>query len=476
MASSGTAAAATRHLLARTTYGLTPSLVATVTPARRSAWLAAQLRPSKIADPTCDAVLKRLPRLAWSTPTVRAEVAAGRIDSWDVMMDVCVATLARAVWSTRQLFEVMVEFWSNHLNITCPSSEIWDNRHRYDVEVIRAHTFGRYRDMLRAAIVHPAMLMYLNNASSTKDNPNENLGREVLELHSVGVDGGYTERDVKQSALILTGLSTNWQTGAFVYRTVDHHVGPVRVMGFSHTNADPDGRAVVAAYLGYLATHPSTARRLCHKLAVRFVRDDPPRALVDRLVRVYLANDTSIAPVLVSLFSSPEFAASAGAKVRTPYESMLATVRALGLTPPTSGTAPLTELYWACSTVGQQPLAWPQPDGFPDNAAAWQSAGGALSRWNMNNSLANDWWPKGFRRPALTTFVPSPLPATYGALVDAVGWRLRQVGVTSIERTAICAFFGATPTTRLRVGSEVLTWRLGQLLALLLNTPTQALR
>lgn len=475
-ASTTSAAAATRHLLLRTTYGLTPELVRTVTPARRSAWLASQLRPASVPDPVADVVLRRLPRLALSTPTLRAQVKAGTLDSWDVMMDLCAATIARGLWSTRQLFEVMVELWSNHLNITCPSSEVWDNRHRYDADVIRRHALGRYRDLLYAAVVHPAMLSYLNNTSSTKQNPNENLGREVLELHTVGVDGGYTERDVKASALILTGLSTDWRTGAFVYRPGDHHVGRVSVMGFRHANSSADGRAVVSAYLGYLATHPATAQRVCRRLAVRFVGDDPPKALVDRLARTYVKGGTAIAPVLAQLFASPEFAASAGAKIRTPYESMLATVRALGIQPPTSGVTPLRELYWAISTVGQVPLGWPQPDGYPDVAAAWQSAGGTLARWNMNNNLANNWWPTGFRRPALTTFLPKPLPATYGALVDAVAVRVRQLGLSVPEREAICGFFGAKPTTRLRAGSEILTWRLGQLIALLLDAPSHGRR
>ncbi len=478
MATSGSAAAARslRHLLLRTTYGLTPELTRTVTPAKRSAWLSAQLRPWTIKDPACDAVMRRFPRLTYSIPTVHAQANAGTFDSWDVMNDLCVATIARATWSKRQLLEVMVELWSNHLNITCPSSEVWDSRHRFDADVIRKYAFGRYSDLLVAAIKHPAMLMYLNNASSTRSNPNENLGREVLELHSVGVGGGYTERDVKVSALILTGLSIDWETGAFRYRPEHHYVGQVRVMGFVHPNASADGRAVVEAYLRYLATRPATARRICRRLAVHFVRDDPPKALVDRMARIYLAKGTAIAPVLAHLFASREFAASADAKVRTPYEAMLASMRALGLQPPASGTGPLREMYWAFGSAGQQPFAWPQPDGYPDVASAWQSAAGALARWNMNSSLAGNWWPKGYRRPALSRFLPSPRPKTHGALIEGMALRLRQRPVTVVEREAICAFLGVRATTPVRKDSEVVTWRLEHVIALLLDTPTQIRR
>jgi uncharacterized protein (DUF1800 family) len=290
------------------------------------------------------------------------------------------------------------------------------------------------------------------------------------------VRGGYTERDVQQSALILTGLSVDWRTGAFTYRPADHHVGPVRVMGFRHANASADGRAVVDAYLRYLAAHPATGQRIARRLAVRFARDDPPKALVDRLARIYLAKGTAIAPMLVHLFSSKEFAAAADAKVRTPYESLLASVRALGLGPPSSGIEPVRGLYWALASVGQQPFAWPQPDGYPDVAAAWQSAAGAVARWNLNSSLASNWWPTGFRRPAPKTFLPKPLPATHGRLVEALALRLRQRPASVIERDAVCAFLGVRASTALRQDSPAVTWRLEQVLALLLDAPTQGWR
>ena len=122
------------------------------------------------------------------------------------MYDVSMATIARATWSKRQLFEVMCEFWSNHLNVTNPSDRVWDNRQDYDRRVIRKHALGRFEDMLIASATHPSMLLYLNNADSTKDYPNENYGRELLELHTVSVDGGYNEQDMRNSTLIMTGF------------------------------------------------------------------------------------------------------------------------------------------------------------------------------------------------------------------------------------------------------------------------------
>ena len=151
-------------------------------------------------------MLKHFPRLKWTILQVwdaefRADNDPLRLDnfSWEVMQDLLYSTIGRALWSKRQLFEVMADFWSNHLNVTCPG-DTWDSRHLYDSQVIRKYAFGKYKDMLLASAKHPAMLLYLNNEESTKQHPNENYGRELLELHTVGVDGGYDENDIYDSA------------------------------------------------------------------------------------------------------------------------------------------------------------------------------------------------------------------------------------------------------------------------------------
>jgi len=258
-----------------------------------------------VKDPVADAFLRRLPRLALPITSVHAQALAGRFDTWDVMIDLCLAAIARAAWSRRQLLEVLVDLWSNQLNITCPSSQVWDSRARFDAEVIRRHALGRYQDMLRAAITHPAMITYLNNEGSTKHNPDENLGREVLELHSVGVRGGYTERDVKVSALILTGLSVDWRTGAYANHPEDHYVGPVRVMGFRHpTPRRTAARRSTPTYATWRHAprhHPSGSPAGSRSGSSATTR---PRPWSTGSARVYLARGTAIAPMLVQLFAS----------------------------------------------------------------------------------------------------------------------------------------------------------------------------
>src|SRR5262245_22364648 len=226
------------HLLRRATYGPTKGSLADLKRLGRSAWLERQLRPASIDDRACDQLIAaRFPRLDWSMDRAWNELDFG----WDVMFDLGVATVARAAWSERQLFESMVDFWSNHLNVTNPSDNGWYCRHDYDRTVIRRHALGRFSDMLLASAEHPAMLLYLNNAESSKDDPNENYGRELLELHSVGVDAGYGEDGMWNSTLIMTGFGIDWDDGRFRYSSDDHHTGKVRVLGFSAKNGSARG-------------------------------------------------------------------------------------------------------------------------------------------------------------------------------------------------------------------------------------------
>jgi hypothetical protein len=178
---------ALHHLLRRTTYGVTPGLLADVAAAGGPAgWLEQQLDPARIADTEADTAMAGFPLLALAPHQVdRATTRFG----WEAMFQLCAATIARATVSRRQLLEVMVELWSNHLNITCPSSDVWATRAWHDRSVVRPHALGRYEDLLVATATSPAMLRYLDGASSRGDRPNENWGRELLELHTVGRRG-----------------------------------------------------------------------------------------------------------------------------------------------------------------------------------------------------------------------------------------------------------------------------------------------
>ncbi|GAA3945690.1 DUF1800 domain-containing protein [Actinoplanes auranticolor] len=466
------------HLLRRATWGPTPASVTEIRRLGAAAWLNRQLAAGTIPDKVCDSVLTRLPLTRLSVGGVRAKVKAGAVKmyGWDTLLQVGYAAIARATWSNRQLFEVMVDFWSNHLNVTCPSGDVWDSRQDYDRTVIRAHALGRFSDMLKASARHPAMLTYLDNRFSSKAAPNENYGRELLELHTVGLV--YSETDVKNAARLLTGRTVSWQTGTYRYDQKAHATGPVTVLGFRHANKTPaGGEAASTALLDYLATHPATAKRIATKLCIRFVSDEPPATLVAALAKVYLANRSAIAPVLRALFTSAEFAASAGAKTRTPLEDVVATVRILGYGPETTGIKGVQALYWMAQEAGQAPLAWAPPNGYPDVATAWASPSGHLMRWNMHLNVAAGWWPNTLVRPAnLMTGLIGTLPSTYGGLIDAVAVRLFGRTLNTEHTAALTAFYDKSPASALKPSDAAAGWASPYLVALMLNSPYFAVR
>ncbi len=482
------------HLVRRLTYGPSPTLMADISRSGPGSWLEQQLSPATIDDSVCDGYLARYPRLKWTVPQVRAAYVNG--GGWEMMEMLGGAALLRATWSKRQLFEVMVDFWSNHLNVTNPSSDVWDSRHDYDRNVIRKYTLGKYSDMLWASANHPAMMRYLNNADSTKDSPNENYGRELLELHTVGIDAGYTEVEMHTSALVLTGLGVHdvWRpsnqvqdpkNGLFEYFPDDHWTGPVSVMGWSSPNATgAGGYAVAQSYVSYLAHHPATALRLATKLVRRFVSDSPIPDLANYLAKVYLANDTAIVPVLRALFGSRQFLSGYTTKVKRPMEDLVSSLRALSILPdPGVGTDGLMALWYQSDTMGHQPMSWAQPDGFPDIATSWQSTNGTLERWNLHMALSGQWWPVNndpknpmLQAPALKTYLPTTLPATHGALIDALAQRVLFQPVSAAGRDAICVFLGKTAASPLKATDPAVTWRLGYVIALLLDSVHHAMR
>ena len=271
---------------------------------------------------------------------------------------------------------------------------------------------GSFTDMLLAAMRNPAMLRYLTNVGSRKDAVNENLGRELLELHTVGVASGYTEDDVRYSAHILTGRTVANDRGPgvegdFVYDPGLHWTGPVSVLDFTHPNDTPDGGLEVGdAYLRHLAAHPATAQTIARKLAVRFVSDMPPGTLVDRLAETYLAEGTAIVPALSMLFRSAEFWAAAGQKVRRLLDDAVGSAQVLGVEPAPEGDPLVHPLLWWSGQMGQRPLAWRSPNGYPEVHAAWRSASGRLTAWNYHRpwrwaGTRCRWCPRGAgRRPS----------------------------------------------------------------------------
>jgi len=390
--------ASDRHLVNRFSYGVTPQLTRQVLKAGGGdRWFARQLRPHRIRDDAAAKFLGWWPSLRRSPQELWERQVNGVENGWDVMADYQRWLLMRRITTNRQVAEVMVEFWMNHFNVAVHEDATFTHRFSYDA-AIRKHALGKFSDLLVAAVTHPAMSIYLDNANSTSEHPNENLGRELLELHTVG-RGNFTEKDVKNSARILTGYCVDmWNSWDSTYSAQNHWVGPVKVLGFTHANQSKDGRAVTRAYLNYLAHHPATATRIVRKLCVKFVRDEPPAALVDRLAKVYRNNDTDISAVLRVLIQTLAFKNSAGAKVRDPGEDVVATYRALrpkvARPRPNTNTGAVNEILWQTDAIGATPGAWPRPDGAPITNGAWASPARMLASMEVHWSMSGGWWPR----------------------------------------------------------------------------------
>ena len=410
--------------------------------------------------------------LGKSPKDVRAWMKAnGNEYGWDLMNQVTEVTLGLQCWSPAQLYEMTVDFFANHLNVANHTDAVWTCRHTMDRDVIRPNAFGKFSTMLLASAKNPAMLEYLSLADSTKTAVNENYGRELLELHTVGL-GNYTENDVKNSAKILTGRTNNADF-AYVYDPNRHWTGPITVMGFSHANdSAAGGEAAGDAYLTYLAKHPKTAARLAQKLCVRFVSDNPTPGLVAAVAQAYLDNDTQIVPMLSTIVRSAEFWTSRGAKVRRPLENLMATIRVFGY-----GVGDLTktlpDLHWMSQTVGQVPLDWTAPNGYPDVATAWRSSSSLIWLWEYHRGFAQSWWD-GFAQIDLTALYPSPAPATSGAAITALCTKLTGAPLPATHQAALQQFLNEPASTPM--AKSQLRWYLSHLVPLILDSPQFALR
>jgi hypothetical protein len=459
----------TNHILSRFAFGATVEDHTAITAAGIQTWVNNQIGYGTIyagyggnAD-----VAAQGPLLLQSPWQVYQSL--GGAAGFGAMDQLSRVTLGLQAWSKAQLYETLVDFFSNHLNVANHKIELWNTRADYDRVVIRPNAMGSFTDMLKASARHPAMLLYLNLAESTKSNVNENYGRELLELHSVGLV--YSESDVKQAAKLLTGRTTD-QYWRYVYNPANHYVGPVTVLGFTHANSTAEGgEAAADALITYLAKHPATANRLALKMCMRFVSDQPSSTLVAAVAKAYLDGGTKILPMVQTILCSDEFWSSRGMKLRRPAENLLATVRVLGSKPSDMGAA-LKSLQLLSLSVGDSPLDWIDPDGYPDLADSWSSTGALLGAWVQHRGFAADWYP-GF-----AVWDKTPLyggtPTTSGAGITMLTRRLTGMTFSTEHQAALQTFVGEPAGTPF-ASSRLLNLQV-PVIALILDAPHHALR
>ena len=304
------------------------------------------------------------------------------------------ARIDAALGAELGLVERLVWFWSNHFCVSADKGGVRPLCGAYEREAIRAHVLGRFADMLLAVESHPAMLVYLDNARSIGPDSiagrnrgkglNENLAREILELHTLGVRTGYTQDDVTSFAKVITGWTVfppkqnPERGGEFVFNTRMHEPGPQRVAGKSYADTGIEqGRAVLLD----LARHPATAKHIAQKLARAFVADVPPPALVERLAKRFLDTDGDLREVAKTLLSAPEAWAAPREKLKKPGEWIVSALRTTGVTPPD-----IRPVLQAHNLLGEPLWRPPAPKGFPDDSAAWMD--GLAERLDLANQLA----------------------------------------------------------------------------------------
>ena len=311
-----------------------------------------------------------------------------------------VAHVQSAVASDTPFRERLVKFWTNHFTVSYAQSYVVPFGGAYENEAIRPYATGRFRDLLGAVVKHPAMLFYLDNARSVGPNSkggkqaglglNENLGRELMELHTLGVDGGYNQRDVTSLARIITGWSIErgqkgphgvplGQPGTFVFNPNAHEPGTQSLLGISYPdNGVQQGRAALRA----LASHPSTAKHIGYKLARHFVADSPPPALVARLTDTFTRTRGDLSAVYLALIGSDEAWNPELVKMRSPLEYVVALLRASGERPKPQ------QIAGTLHALGQPIWNPPGPNGFSDKVDAWASSEGLATRIDVANLIA----------------------------------------------------------------------------------------
>ena len=399
----GDSAATELAVLNRVSWGANRSSYADIARVGTGAWLDAQLRPAATAlPPDAQAAIDKMTisqrpigdivaeideqRRAFRNASAedrKAERQAYQQELTRLAREAQTRMLLRALYSPNQLQEEMTWFWMNHFSVFQQKGPIRALVGDYEERAIRPNALGRFRDLLGASARHPAMLVFLDNARNSAGRLNENYARELMELHTLGVDGGYTQRDVEALAQVLTGWSLNFAGGE-----------PSRFYPRRHDNRDKEllgstirgnGAQELDHALDLLARHPSTARFVSRKLAMFFVRDDPPMELVSAMARTFSATDGDIAQVLRMMFASPEFRASLGTKFKDPLQYTLSALRLALDQRPLPDALPV---LGALARMGEPLYARATPDGYPLTRTDWASPGQLATRFEIARGIA----------------------------------------------------------------------------------------
>lgn len=430
------------HLLQRFTYGPTKKLVSEVNKIGADAWFEGQLDHLSISDRELDSYIAQQDcfnyihkdiNFLWPLAESEGDIARGQIfqSSHYSGRVLHLYSLIKQTRSNRQIFEVMVDFWHNHFNITTLGDDTKDGHldwhtNDWNKRVIREYAMTKFEDLLRATALHPAMIVYLDGELSTKELPNENYGRELLELHTVTPKSGYTQSDINEASRLFSGLRVKWPERYYQrgrkpplqgrptlydvkpFATMLHeerqNFGTFRIMGWQRTiNSADQVLPAINSLLNYLATHPETAKTIALKLGRRFVEDVPSQKFISDISSAYLSSGGDIKETLRAVYKHSDFKTSVGTKLKRPGEDYVSVARALDVLPDFTRAQKwpgMTREFTFPAIVPQElarmghaPLSWPFPDGYPDIATTWVNANYQVLRWNVygNYVQGNTW-------------------------------------------------------------------------------------
>lgn len=502
------------HALNRVAFGPSPADLQEVKRVGVARWISAQLEPETVPDTGVSAKLEeystlkmtigelydrypplteRAKQLGIDMKEPGAKEELREMTSKDdlprvVTLELLNARMVRAVESRRQLNEVLADFWFNHFNVSADKGLVRWMVTSYERDALRPHLFGKFRDLLGAVAKAPAMLFYLDNWRSTREGVtfgelqaeenggffkrrknkkkagqvlglNENYARELLELHTLGVNGGYTQNDVREVARAFTGWSLDrpLRGGAFVFRSAAHDEGEKFILGktFKAGLGQDDGELV----LDLLAKHPATAKHIATKLCRKFVSDTPPPKLVEHVAKVFLKSDGDLRATYEAIFASREFWSDEAylSKTKTPFELAVSSVRALGGTVE-DGVA----LAKAVDRMGEKLYRSQPPTGYAETAETWVNAGALVNRINFGLALAN-----GRIKGAKVT-LPEPAK-TPEATVDVVAHTLLGAPLQTESRRVVLA--ALSPSEEMKIEGEAHSPDTRRVAGLLLGSP-----
>lgn len=440
-----------QRMLNKLTYGQSKASVAELRSKGLEKWLTEQLNPKKAET---NGYLKDLSPFRSVNMSV-AEIQSNFLFKTKPILlanELSYLTVLRRTYSSRQVFEMLVEHFSDYVPVPLGNKRS-PYRGDYDKSVIRANALGYYPDLLVAATYHPAMLQFLNGATNTATQPNENYGREFLELFTITPSAGYKEDDVKNAAKMFSGMGFDASTGASRLRVKQHYFGQITVFGYQESNSLTSNEAVIRGridkFIRHFALLPQTARAFSLRMAKRFVSDLPSDSLVELMSSEYLRSNGHIPSVFKAMALSSEFASAKATKVKRPMEHLASTVRVLevplanDIPQPNLETfaayfkgSPLPTLAVTLAKQGHAPFEWPFPNGYPDVAEPWTALTSQVQRWNLAGKITSKKLPAAFGAVDYSKFV-SPGSVTASAILADMSTHIFGSAIPESERSQI---------------------------------------